>query len=109
MGFPSGASGKEPTYQHRRHKGWGLDPWVEKIPKGGQGNPLQHSWLENPMYRETWKATAHRVGKSQTQLKQQSKHTHIVDLQCFVSLLCTAKWLSFTYIVFHILFHYGLL
>ena len=29
----------------------GLDPWVEKIPGGGHGNPLQYSCLENPMDR----------------------------------------------------------
>ena len=30
-GFP-GASGKEPTCQCRRHKRYGFDPWVGKIP-----------------------------------------------------------------------------
>ena len=29
---PSGASGKEPTCQCRRHKRHGFDPWVVKIP-----------------------------------------------------------------------------
>ena len=32
MGFPDGASGKEPTCQCRRRKKWGFDPWVGKIP-----------------------------------------------------------------------------
>ena len=32
MGFPDGASGKELTYQRRRHKRAGFDPWVWKIP-----------------------------------------------------------------------------
>ena len=31
-GFPGGASGKEPTCQHRRCKRHGFDPWVRKIP-----------------------------------------------------------------------------
>ena len=30
--FPSGASGKEPDCQCRRHKRCGFDPWVGKIP-----------------------------------------------------------------------------
>ena len=30
--FPGGASGKEPTYQFRRCKRRGFDPWVGKIP-----------------------------------------------------------------------------
>ena len=35
----------------------------------------------------------------------------MVDLQCCLSFQCTAKWFSYTsiYILFHILFHYGLL
>ena len=32
MDFPGGASGKEPTWQCRRHKRRGFDPWVRKIP-----------------------------------------------------------------------------
>ena len=30
--FPGGARGKEPTYQCRRHKRHGFDPWIGKIP-----------------------------------------------------------------------------
>jgi len=32
LGFPGGASGKEPTCQCRRHKRCRLDPWVVKSP-----------------------------------------------------------------------------
>ena len=35
--------------------GWG------RSPEGGHGNPLQYSCLENPMDREAWRATVHRV------------------------------------------------
>jgi len=31
-----------------------FNPWVGKIPKGGNGNPLQYSCLENSMDREAW-------------------------------------------------------
>ena len=31
MGFPGGTSGKEPTYQCKRCKRHGFDPWVGKI------------------------------------------------------------------------------
>ena len=34
----------------------------------GNGNPLQYSYLENPMDREAWEATVHGVAKSQTRL-----------------------------------------
>ena len=32
LGFPGGASGKEPACQCRRHKRLRFDPWVGKIP-----------------------------------------------------------------------------
>ena len=47
-------------------------------PVGGQGNPLQHSCLENLMDRGAWRATVHRVTKSRTQLKELSTHTCIL-------------------------------
>ena len=32
MGFPGGASGKEPAYQCRRQKRRMFDPWIGRIP-----------------------------------------------------------------------------
>ena len=43
MGFPGGASGKEPTCQYRRHKRFGFDPWVGKI-------PWRRKWLPTPVF-----------------------------------------------------------
>ena len=40
-----------------------------RFPGEGSGNPLQYSCLENPMDREAWRATVHRVAKSQTRPK----------------------------------------
>ena len=40
VGFPGGTSGKKPTYQCRRYKRRGFDPWVRKIP-----------------WRQTWQPT----------------------------------------------------
>ena len=74
VGFPGGASGKEPACQCRRHKRHGFDPWVRKICGGGHDSPLQYTCLENPMDRVAWWATVHRVSKSQIRLKQSSTH-----------------------------------
>ena len=60
LGFPGGASGKEPSA--------GLFPGSERSPGGGHGNRLQYSCLENPMDRGAWRATVLRVTKSQTRL-----------------------------------------
>ena len=50
----------------------GSIPGSGRSPGGGNGNPLQYSYLGNPMDRGGWQATAHRVTQSQTRLKQLS-------------------------------------
>ena len=54
--LPRQLSNKEYTCQGRRH---GFNPWIGKIPKGGNGNPLQYSCLENPMDRGALQAIIH--------------------------------------------------
>ena len=73
----------------------GFDPWIGKIPwrrawqptpvflpgdlrevdsnpkwgrspRGGHGNPLQYSYLENPMNRGAWRAIVCGIAESQT-------------------------------------------
>ena len=63
VGFPCGSEVIEYPYQCRRHRSLGFGPLV-----GGNGNPLQYSCLGNPMDREAWWATGHRVAKNRTQL-----------------------------------------
>ena len=43
----------------------GLIPRSGRSPGEGHGNPLQYSCLEKPMDRGAWRATVHRVSKSQ--------------------------------------------
>ena len=62
-----------------------------RSPGGGHGNPLQYSNLENPMDRGTWKATVHRVTKSQIQLKRLSVHTHKGTLRLVLFFLFVFK------------------
>ena len=45
----------------------GFGPWVGKIPWRRAWQPT-HFCPENPMDRGAWRATAHRVAKSSTQL-----------------------------------------
>ena len=61
--LPGGASGKEPTYNAGDIKDAGLIPWSGRSPREGNGNPLQYSYLENPMDRGTWQATVHGVAR----------------------------------------------
>ena len=39
-------------------------PELGRSPGGGHGNPLQYSFLENPMDRGAWRAIVHRVTES---------------------------------------------
>ena len=66
LGFPGASDSKEST---RNAGDLVLIPGLERSPRGGQGNPLQCSCLENPTDRGAWWATVHRVAKSQTRLK----------------------------------------
>ena len=54
----------------------GLIPGSGGSPGGGHGNPLQHSYLENPMDRGAWWTTDHKVAKSRTRLKQLHTRMH---------------------------------
>ena len=45
-----------------------LIPGSGRFPRRGNGNPLQHSCLGNPMNRGAWQAIVHGVAKSQTRL-----------------------------------------
>ena len=60
MGFPGGASDKEPTCQCKRQEIRVRALGGEDSPGGGHGNPLQYSCLGNPMDRGAWRATVHR-------------------------------------------------
>ena len=50
-------------------RGMGLIPGLGQSPGVGHGNPLQFSFLENPMDRGAWHATVHSIAKSWTQPK----------------------------------------
>ena len=57
-GFPGGSVAKNPPAN--AGDGW-FEPWVEKIPGEGNGNPLQCSCPGNPMDRGAWWTMVHGV------------------------------------------------
>ena len=63
-------------------------------PGGGQGNPLQYSYVENPMDRGAWRATVHRVAQSRTRWKRLSTHSMQLSQVLFPKLICrrTSPW-----------------
>ena len=72
-GLLSWLRGKDSTYSAGDV---GLIPGSGGSPGGGHGNPLQHSYLENPMDRGAWSTTDHRVAKSRNRLKQLHTRMH---------------------------------
>ena len=71
--LPWWLSGKEYSCQCRRLRRHRFDPWVGKIRREGNGNPLQYSCRDNTMDRGAWWGTA--VGlHSLTQLSALAMH-----------------------------------
>ena len=75
MGFLGGANGKEPLANAGDIRGVGLIPGLRRSPKGGHGNPLQYSCLENPMDRGAWSATVH--GVTELDITEETEHAHM--------------------------------
>ena len=67
-------------------------PGLGRSPGEGNGNPVQYSWLENPMDGETWWAIVHRVTKSRLGL---SDFTFT-----FKKKITNMKWLLFWQFVY---------
>ena len=59
--FPSGQVVKNPSTNARDVKDACSISGLGRSPKGGHGNPLQYSCLENPMDRGAWRAAVHEV------------------------------------------------
>ena len=68
LGFPDGSVGKESAHNEEDTGDIDLIPGSGKAPGVGNENPLQYSYLENPMGREAWWVTVHGVAKSRTRL-----------------------------------------
>ena len=80
MGLPSGASGKEPSCQCKRHERHRLDSGLGRSPGGGNDNPLQYSCLENPMGGGARPATVHGgcKGSNMTEHKHRQYSKYII-------------------------------
>ena len=55
--------------RYKRHR---FDPESGRSSSGGNGNPLQYSYLKSPMDTGAWRATVQRVAKSWT--RQSTEH-----------------------------------
>jgi len=64
-GFPGGSDGKESASSRGDQASI---PGSGRSPGEGNDNPLQYSYLDNPMDGGAWKATVHGVAKSWTRM-----------------------------------------
>ena len=70
MGFPSGSAIKNlPAVQETTCNPGQEDPWSGRSPERANSNPLQYSWLGNPMVRGTWWATVHGISRAKHNLE----------------------------------------
>ena len=60
LGFPHSLVGKE---SECNAGDLGSIPGLERPPVEGNDNPLQYSWLENPMDRRAWQSTVYGVAR----------------------------------------------
>ena len=69
--FPGGSALKNPPAMQEMPETWVRSlGWEDPLE---EGNPLQCSCLENPMYRGAWWATVHGVAKNWTGLSMHAR------------------------------------
>ena len=81
-GFLSGSDGQEPACSAGDP---GSIPGLGISSAEGNGNPLQYSCLENPMYGAAWRATVHGVAKSLTRLSDFTFYFLLIAIGGFLS------------------------
>ena len=88
--FPGGSDGKASACNVGD---LGSIPGLGRSPGEGNGNPLQYSCLENPMYGGAWWATVHGVTKTWTRL---SDFTFFINLNVILwcSFITERTWWS---------------
>ena len=89
MGFPRGSDGKKSTCNVGD---LGLIPGLGRSLGGGNGNPLQHSCLENPHGQRSlvgYRPWGHKESDTTEQLSTQ--HSTYTDY-IFFSVSSTVKW-----------------
>ena len=86
MGFPGGSGVENPSSNAGDTEDTGLIPGSRRVSGEGHGNPVQHSYWEEPTDRGVWWATVHGVAKSWTRLSDSHFHfshvyIHVLSLK----------------------------
>ena len=62
LGFPGGAEAKNPPANAGDTRDTGSSSGLGRSPRGGNGNLIQYSCLENSTDKGAWRATVHPQG-----------------------------------------------
>ena len=73
--FPRWLSGRESICHYQRHRRYGFDPWVRKIPWRSEWQPTPVFLLEDPMDRGAWQLTVHGSCKE----LDMTEHAHMCN------------------------------
>ena len=94
MEFSMVGIGERKRLRKSRRKPWGMlvmfiseasqvyIPGSGRSTRGGNGNPLQYSCRKNPMDREVWWGTVHRVANSQKRLNDRPPYIYTQTYVC---------------------------
>ena len=96
MGFPGGVVVKNLPANAGDPGDSGSTPGSGRSPRGGNGNPLQYSLLENSKDRAGWWATVHWVAQSQIRLSAHTCSLIVVPHRrtlSFISLIWSSLYL----------------
>ena len=69
-------------------------PGSGRPPRGGHGNPLQYSCLENPMDRGVWWAIVHGVANSGNNCRNLVGTQYYLGLSTLLQMAFSVLWLS---------------
>ena len=81
LGFPGGSVVKNLPANARDIRDAGSIPGLGRSPGEGNGNPLQYSYLENPMDRGAWQATVYKVTKESDTTQQLNNKQKIAEIE----------------------------
>ena len=87
LGLPRWLRGKESAWNAGDTRDVGLISGSGRSPAEGHGNPLQQSYLENPMDRGAWQAIVHG-GHKELDTAGDLAHTHASPCQFSLGVLC---------------------
>ena len=94
-GFPCDSVVKNPPANAGNSGDAYLIPETGRSPRGGNGNPLQYSCLENLMDGGDWQAIVHGVAKESDTIEQLNNKLRMMSLKTFANFIGEKSLIAF--------------